>query len=59
MDSIFLLFIAFFIHYPWINPLYNIVFFPSFVLIFIELYEDMKKWAKQRKRRRAKERYEI
>ena len=59
LDSIFLLMVTFFMHYPWNNPIENIVFMPSFAVIFIALYEDMKKWAKHRKRKKNLERFTL
>ena len=74
-DAVFLLTVAFFMHLPWTDyavaisdgqshygfffPIQNVMFLPSFVLVFIALYEDMKKWAKQRKRKRDLEKYRI
>jgi hypothetical protein len=58
-ESLFLVFIVFFIHFPWDNPILGFFFFPSFVFIFIQLYEDMKAVGKQWKRKRNLEKYRI
>ena len=52
--SFFLIITFFFLHYEWDGVLQNLIFVPSFILVFIALYDTMRKWATIEKRRRSR-----